>query len=64
MYAVAVMPVLLAAGWRVQQGLPVRLDQLVLFLMAAVLLLAWESVASDVFDADTGVDASASPTPW
>ena len=32
MYAVAVMPVLLAAGWQVQQGLPVQLDQLVLFI--------------------------------
>ena len=61
MYAVAVMPVLLAAGWRVQQGLPVRLDQLVLFLMAAVLLLAWENLANDVFDADTGVDAIGKP---
>ena len=61
MYAVAVMPVLLAAGWRVQQGLPVRLDQLVLFLLAAVLLLAWENLANDVFDADTGVDATGKP---
>ena len=61
MYAVAVMPVLLAAGWRVQQELPVRLDQLVLFLLAAVLLLAWENLANDVFDADTGVDATGKP---
>ncbi|WP_371820719.1 2-carboxy-1,4-naphthoquinone phytyltransferase [Synechococcus sp. A10-1-5-1] len=61
MYAVAVMPVLLAAGWRRQQELPVRLDQLFLFLLAAVLLLAWENLANDVFDADTGVDATGKP---
>ncbi|MGA0989905.1 MAG: 2-carboxy-1,4-naphthoquinone phytyltransferase, partial [Vulcanococcus sp.] len=61
MYAVAVMPVLLAAGWRVQQELPVRLDQLLLFLLAAVLLLAWENLANDVFDADTGGDANGKP---
>jgi len=61
MYAVAVMPVLLAAGWRVGQGLAVRLDQLLLFLLAAVLLLAWENLANDVFDADTGVDAQGKP---
>ena len=61
MYAVAVMPVLLAAGWRWGQGDPVRLDQLVLFLVAAVLLLAWENLANDVFDADTGVDAQGKP---
>jgi 1,4-dihydroxy-2-naphthoate octaprenyltransferase len=61
MYAVAVMPVLLAAGWRFGQGLPLRLDQLLLFLLAAVLLLAWENLANDVFDADTGVDAEGKP---
>jgi 2-carboxy-1,4-naphthoquinone phytyltransferase len=61
MYAVAVMPVLLAAGWRLNQGLPVRPDQLLLFLLAAVLLLAWENLANDVFDADTGVDTHGKP---
>ena len=61
MYAVAVMPVLLAAGWRVFKGLPLRPDQLLLFLLAAVLLLAWENLANDVFDADTGVDALGKP---
>ncbi|MEB3256948.1 MAG: 2-carboxy-1,4-naphthoquinone phytyltransferase [Cyanobacteriota bacterium] len=61
MYAVAVMPVLLAAGWRLGQGLPVRGGQVGLFLAAAVLLLAWENLANDVFDADTGVDAVGKP---
>ena len=61
MYAVAVMPVLLAAGWSVSKGLTLRLDQLLLFLLAAVLLLAWENLANDVFDADTGVDANGKP---
>jgi len=61
MYAVAVMPVLLAAGWRLGQGLTLRLEQLLLFLLAAVLLLAWENLANDVFDADTGVDTEGKP---
>ena len=61
MYAVAVMPVLLAAGWRFGQQQPVRVDQLLLFLLAAVLLLAWENLANDVFDADTGVDTHGKP---
>ncbi|MFM7464640.1 MAG: 2-carboxy-1,4-naphthoquinone phytyltransferase [Cyanobium sp.] len=61
MYAVAVMPVLLAAGWRLGQALPVRFDQLALFLGAAIFLLAWENLANDVFDADTGVDAQGKP---
>ncbi|MDI9407062.1 MAG: 2-carboxy-1,4-naphthoquinone phytyltransferase [Chitinophagaceae bacterium] len=61
MYAVAVMPVLLAAGWRFGRAEPVRLEQLLLFLLAAVLLLAWENLANDVFDADTGVDTHGKP---
>ncbi len=60
MYSVAVMPALWQpAGGRA--GLPVRLDQLLLFLLAAVLLLAWENLANDVFDADTGVDSNGKP---
>jgi len=61
MYSVAVMPVVLAAGWWLGQGGPLRLDQLLLFLVAAVLLLAWENLANDVFDADTGVDRLGKP---
>ncbi len=61
MYAVAAMPVLLAAGWRLGQALPVRAGQLGLFLLAAILLLAWENLANDVFDADTGVDVRGKP---
>ncbi|WP_186698309.1 2-carboxy-1,4-naphthoquinone phytyltransferase [Cyanobium sp. NS01] len=61
MYAVAVMPALLAAGWRWGQGEVLRLDQLLLFLLAAVLLLAWENLANDVHDAETGVDTHGKP---
>ncbi len=61
MYAVAVMPVLLAAGWQLGQGQPLRTEQLLAFLLAAVLLLAWENLANDVFDADTGVDTHGKP---
>lgn len=61
MYAVAVMPVLLAAAWRFGRGALVRPDQLLLFLLAAVLLLAWENLANDVFDAETGVDIDGKP---
>ncbi|MCT0214172.1 MULTISPECIES: 2-carboxy-1,4-naphthoquinone phytyltransferase [unclassified Synechococcus] len=61
MYSVAVMPVLLAAGWQLGQGQPLRWGQLLAFLLAAVLLLAWENLANDVFDADTGVDRLGKP---
>ena len=31
------------------------------FLLAAVLLLLWENLSNDLFDADTGIDATAKP---
>ena len=37
LYSVAVMPVLLAAGWRFGAGQPVRCDQLLGFLLASIL---------------------------
>ena len=61
MYSVAVMPVLLAAGWRLAEGHSVRWSQAVGFLVAAVLLLLWENLSNDLFDADTGVDARGKP---
>ena len=63
MYSVAVMPALVSAGWLLSQGLNPRWDQL-LFLLAAVLLLAWENLSNDVFDADTGIDAVGKPHRW
>ena len=61
MYSVAVMPMLLALGWRIGAGLPVRWGQAIGFLVAAVLLLLWENLSNDLFDADTGVDVEGKP---
>ena len=56
LYSVAVMPILLAAGWRLSAGQTVRLDQLIGFLIASILLLLWENLTNDLFDAETGID--------
>ena len=61
MYSVAVMPVLLAAGLRLGSGFPVRWLQGFVFLLAAVLLLIWENLSNDLFDAETGVDDQGKP---
>ncbi|MDG2215768.1 MAG: 2-carboxy-1,4-naphthoquinone phytyltransferase [Synechococcus sp. cluster2_bin.235] len=61
MYSVAVMPVLLAAGWRLGSQESVRWSQFSGFLLAAVLLLLWENLSNDLFDADTGVDVVGKP---
>ena len=61
MYSVAVMPVLVAAGWQFGQSGVLRWSQLLGFLLAAILLLLWENLSNDLFDAETGVDATGKP---
>ena len=61
MYAVAVMPVLLAAGWWYGRTGSLPFVPLLAFLLAAVLLLAWENLSNDVFDHDTGIDEAGKP---
>jgi len=61
MYSVAVMPVLLAAGWWLGRTGELRWGPLLVFVLAAVLLLAWENLSNDVFDHDTGIDAAGKP---
>ena len=61
MYSVAVMPVLLAAGWRIGAVGSLRWTQLFGFLLAAILLLLWENLSNDLFDAETGVDTTGKP---
>jgi len=56
-----VMPVLLAAGWWLGRSGQVRWGSLLVFVLAAVLLLAWENLSNDVFDHDTGIDAAGKP---
>ncbi|MEM9264332.1 MAG: 2-carboxy-1,4-naphthoquinone phytyltransferase [Cyanobacteria bacterium P01_F01_bin.13] len=56
MYSVAVMPILVGSLLAyLETG---RLNGLILamFLLAAVLLLVWENLSNDVYDADTGID--------
>ncbi len=57
LYSVAVMPIVLAASWRLCEGEIIRLDQLIGFLLGSVFLLIWENLTNDLYDAETGVDA-------
>ncbi|WP_320663392.1 2-carboxy-1,4-naphthoquinone phytyltransferase [Prochlorococcus sp. MIT 1223] len=56
LYSVAIMPVFLAGSWAYANGQPIRWEQFFGFLIAAILLLIWENLTNDIFDADTGVD--------
>ena len=53
LYSVAVMPIILAAGWKLGAGEILRLEQLIGFLIASILLLIWENLTNDLFDATT-----------
>ena len=61
MYSVAVMPVLLAGGWWLGRSGQLRWGPWLGFVLAAVLLLAWENLSNDVFDHDTGIDDAGKP---
>jgi 2-carboxy-1,4-naphthoquinone phytyltransferase len=58
MYSVAIMPIWVGstlAFWHTGQSQPIIFG---LFLLSAILILAWENLSNDVFDADTGVDVN------
>ncbi|MGQ9864777.1 MAG: 2-carboxy-1,4-naphthoquinone phytyltransferase [Pseudanabaenaceae cyanobacterium] len=56
MYSVAVMPMVVGTAIAQYQGFPLRPWRFVGLLAAAVLVLAWENLCNDVFDAETGID--------
>ena len=56
MYSVAVIPILVGSllAYLETEQLDGRI--LAIFLLSAVLLLVWENLSNDVYDADTGID--------
>ena len=56
LYSVAVMPLLLAAGWKIGKGEGFQIAQFIVFLIASILILFWENLTNDLFDNETGVD--------
>ena len=56
LYSVAIMPVILSAGWELGKNGNIRLGQFIGFLIASILILIWENLTNDLFDDETGVD--------
>ncbi|NJO43362.1 MAG: 2-carboxy-1,4-naphthoquinone phytyltransferase [Cyanobacteria bacterium RU_5_0] len=56
MYSVAIMPIALGASVAYADTGMVNLGVFSTFLMAAILILAWENLSNDVFDSETGID--------
>ncbi|WP_277874386.1 MULTISPECIES: 2-carboxy-1,4-naphthoquinone phytyltransferase [unclassified Leptolyngbya] len=56
MYSVAIMPIALGTAIAFYQTEALHLPIFLLFLVSAILILAWENITNDVFDSDTGID--------
>lgn len=56
MYSVAVMPIVWGAAIARYETQTFNGPIFAIFLLAAIALLAWENLANDVFDAETGID--------
>jgi 2-carboxy-1,4-naphthoquinone phytyltransferase len=56
MYSVAIMPILLGTAVAYGKTQAIDLGIFSIFLMAAILILAWENLHNDLFDSETGID--------
>jgi 2-carboxy-1,4-naphthoquinone phytyltransferase len=56
MYSVAIMPILLGTAVAYGETRTIHLETFSIFLIAAVLILAWENLHNDLFDSETGID--------
>ncbi|MBD2462243.1 2-carboxy-1,4-naphthoquinone phytyltransferase [Oscillatoria sp. FACHB-1407] len=56
MYSVAIMPILLGTAIAFAETGVLQARTLLTFLLSAILILAWENLANDVFDSETGID--------
>ena len=56
MYSVAIMPIALGTAVAYAKTQSIRWDIFGIFLISAILILAWENLHNDLFDAETGID--------
>lgn len=58
MYSVAIMPIVVGSAVAFSETWTFDFRTFFTFLAAAILILAWENLSNDVFDAETGVDVN------
>jgi len=58
MYCVAVMPIVVGSAVAYAESLQFHWGVFATFALSAVLLLVWENLSNDVFDAATGIDVN------
>jgi len=58
MYSVAIMPIWIGTAVAFAETKNFSIAIFVTFVVAAILILAWENLSNDVFDAETGIDTN------
>lgn len=58
MYSVAVMPILVGSAVAFAETHLFQAGIFLTFMASAILILAWENLSNDVFDAETGIDVN------
>lgn len=58
MYSVAILPIGVGSAIAVAETGTFQAGIFACFVFAAILILAWENLSNDVFDAETGVDVN------
>lgn len=58
MYSVAIMPIVIGSAVAYADTGTLNRFIFLTFLMAAILILAWENLSNDVFDSETGIDTN------
>lgn len=58
MYSVAILPILVGTAIALAETKTFQAGIFAVFVVSAVLILAWENISNDVFDSETGVDVN------
>ena len=56
LYSVAILPVVISGAYLLNSYEKVNITNLIAFTFAAILILLWENLTNDLFDAETGID--------
>ncbi len=56
MYSVAIMPIWLGTAIAYAETKTLHSGIFLIFLLSAILILAWENLHNDLFDSETGID--------
>jgi 1,4-dihydroxy-2-naphthoate octaprenyltransferase len=58
MYSVAIMPIWLGTAIAIAETHQFNFQVFGIFILSAILILAWENISNDVFDSETGIDVN------